>query len=128
MDTASIEITPRAREKLISLGAGGERFIRLQVVSGGCSGMSCEARIDSELNGRDVVAYEDSGIRVVSDPRSMLYLDRVCIDYEDDLIRAGFRISNPNAAGSWLRRQLHSAGRLALLERRGERMSAEVEP
>lgn len=100
MDTTSIEITPRAREKLVSLGAGGERFIRLQVVSGGCSGMSYEASIDSHPQGSDVVAHEESGIRVVTDPRSALFLGRVQIDYEEDLVRAGFRISNPNASGS----------------------------
>lgn len=100
MNRASIEITPRAREKLVSLGVSGERFIRLQVVSGGCSGMSYEASIDSGPHGSDLVAFEDSGIRIVTDSRSMLFLDRVRIDYEDDLVRAGFRISNPNAASS----------------------------
>ena len=100
MNRVSIEITPRAREKLVSLGVTGERFIRLQVVSGGCSGMSYEASIDSGPHGSDLVAFEDAGIRIVADPRSMLFLDRVRIDYEDDLVRAGFRISNPNAASS----------------------------
>jgi len=100
MNRVSIEITPRAREKLVSLGVDGERFIRLQVVSGGCSGMSYEARIDSGSHGSDLVAFEDSGIRILTDPRSMLFLDRVRIDYEDDLVRAGFRISNPNATSS----------------------------
>ena len=60
--------------------------------------MSYEARIDSGPHGSDLVAFEDSGIRVVTDPRSMLFLDRVRIDYEDDLVRAGFRFSNPNGA------------------------------
>jgi len=100
MNKLSIEITPRAREKLVSLGVSGERFLRLKVVSGGCSGMSYEARIDSRPHESDLVAFEDSGIRIVTDPRSMLFLDRVRIDYEDDLVRAGFRISNPNAASS----------------------------
>jgi iron-sulfur cluster assembly accessory protein len=100
MDRVSIEVTPKAREKLLSLGVGGEHFVRLQVVAGGCSGMRYEASIHSGSHGSDLVAFEDSGIRIVTDPRSMLFLDRVCIDYEDDLVRAGFRISNANAAGS----------------------------
>jgi iron-sulfur cluster assembly protein len=100
MKRVSIEITPRAREKLASLGVSGERFLRLEVVSGGCSGMSYEVRIDSGPHGSDLVALEDSGIRIVTDPQSMLFLDRVRIDYEDDLVRAGFRISNPNATSS----------------------------
>lgn len=100
MDNARIEITPRAKEKLVSLGVGGGRFVRLRVVSGGCSGMSYEASIESGSRGTDLVAFEDEGIRVVTDQRSMLYLYGVRIDYEDDLVRAGFRISNPNAASS----------------------------
>jgi iron-sulfur cluster assembly protein len=100
MDSTRIEITPRAREKLVSLGVGGERFIRLRVVSGGCSGMSYEASIETGSQGSDLVAAEDEGIRVVTDQRSMLYLYGVRIDYEDDLIRAGFRITNPNATSS----------------------------
>jgi iron-sulfur cluster assembly protein len=100
MDVGRIEITPRAREKLVSLGVGIDRFVRLQVVSGGCSGMSYEASIQSRAEESDVVAFEDEGIRVVTDKRSQLYLYGVRIDYEDDLIRAGFRISNPNAANS----------------------------
>jgi len=100
MNKLSIEITSRAREKLVSLGVSGERFLRLKVVSGGCSGMSYEASTDSRQHGSDLVALEDSGIRIVTDPESMLFLDRVRIDYEDDLVRAGFRISNPNATSS----------------------------
>ena len=100
MNRLSMEITPRAREKLVSLGVSGERFIRLQVVSGGCSGMSYEARIDSRPHESDLVVFEDSGIRIVTDPRSMLFLDAIRIDYEEDLVRAGFRISDPNAASS----------------------------
>lgn len=100
MDRPKIEITPRARHKLLSLGAGEKGFIRLQVVSGGCSGMNYEVRFDARPQPTDVVAWEGSGIRVVTDARSLPLLDSVRIDYEDDLIRAGFRISNPNAASS----------------------------
>jgi iron-sulfur cluster assembly protein len=100
MSRVNIEITPRAREKLLSLGVGGERFVRLRVAAGGCAGMSYEARIDSGSLGSDLVAHDDSGIRIVTDPRSVLFLEGVRIDYEDDLVRAGFRISNPNAVSS----------------------------
>jgi iron-sulfur cluster assembly protein len=100
MESGRIEVTPRAREKLVSLGVGGDRFVRLQVVSGGCSGMSYQASVETESRWSDVVALEEDGIRIVTDQRSMLYLHGVRIDYEDDLVRAGFRVRNPNAAGS----------------------------
>ena len=62
--------------------------------------MSYEASIDAGPLGSDLVAFEDAGIRVVTDPLSMVFLDDLRIDYEDDLVRAGFRITNPNAASS----------------------------
>jgi len=100
MNGASIEITPKAREKLLSLGADHHRFVRLEVASGGCSGMSYRASIDSRSYLSDVVVFDDGAIRIVTDDRSLLFLQGVRIDYEDDLVRAGFRITNPNAVSS----------------------------
>ena len=49
-------------------------------------------------------SFVDSGLvvgslRVVSDPDSAEYLEGLVIDYSDDLIRSGFRFTNPNASG-----------------------------
>jgi len=100
MSGVGVEITRKAREKLLSLGVGDQRFVRLRVVPGGCSGMSYQASIASGSDESDLVAFHEGNIRVLTDPRSLPFLHRVRIDYEDDLVRAGFRISNPNAASS----------------------------
>jgi iron-sulfur cluster assembly protein len=74
--------------------------MRIGVAPGGCSGMTYAATIDSEIDDNDVVVYEQDGIRVVSDGKSLEHLDGLTIDYSDDLIRSGFRFRNPNACGS----------------------------
>ena len=39
-------------------------------------------------------------MRVVSDNRNSLFIDSLLIDFSDDLIQSGFRLSNPNAIKS----------------------------
>ena len=74
-------------------------FMRIGVVAGGCSGQTYSAAVDDELFITDLVLYESGPLRVVADPESATYLDGLQIDYSDDLIRSGFRFSNPNASG-----------------------------
>jgi iron-sulfur cluster assembly protein len=93
----NINVTDRAIERLKSLDVTDARFLRVSVVSGGCSGMTWRAAIDTELDDADEVVFEKDGVRIVSEFKSMLYLDGLNIDYSDDLINAGFRFSNPNA-------------------------------
>ena len=48
----------------------------------------------------DDVYYEDGPLRIVSDKVSSIYLDGLTIDFSDDLIEPGFRLTNGNAKGS----------------------------
>lgn len=93
----NINVSDRAVEQLKKLDIGSEKFLRVSVVSGGCSGMTYSAVIDSELDESDEILFDKDGVRIVSEFKSMLYLDGLHIDYSDDLINAGFRFSNPNA-------------------------------
>lgn len=96
----NICVTDKAVEQLKKLDIGPEKFLRIAVVSGGCSGMTYSAVIDDELNDADEILFEKDGVRVVSEFKSMLYLDGLNIDYSDDLINAGFRFTNPHAQKS----------------------------
>lgn len=80
------------------MGVGGEKFLRITVVPGGCSGSTYSAGIDDSVKQTDRVFYEDGDFRAVADFHSAMYLDGLEIDYSDDLIRSGFRFKNPNAA------------------------------
>mmetsp|Transcript_6672 Transcript_6672/g.8266 ORF Transcript_6672/g.8266 Transcript_6672/m.8266 type:complete len:94 (-) Transcript_6672:258-539(-) len=74
--------------------------IRMGVRSGGCSGMSyvmdvCESEDVSPEDHID--EWPDLGIKCVIDPKSMLFLFGLNLDYSDELIGGGFSFSNPNA-------------------------------
>lgn len=93
----AIQLSDKAKQELINLEATGENFLRISVVSGGCSGMTYSACIDNTLSDADKVLFEDAELRVVADERSAGYLDGLQIDYSDDLISSGFRFKNPKA-------------------------------
>lgn len=93
----AIQISEKAKQELVKLEATGENFLRISVVSGGCSGMTYSACIDNTLSDSDHVLFEDRDLRVIADPGSAAYLDGLQIDYSDDLIASGFRFKNPRA-------------------------------
>jgi iron-sulfur cluster assembly protein len=72
------------------------------VRSGGCSGMSylMDFIKEEEITEEDhIETYGD--VRCVVDPKSLLYLYGLQLDYSDDLIGGGFKFSNPNAETAW---------------------------
>lgn len=76
--------------------------LRLAVKSGGCSGLSYDIQFinESETGENDVVEmYDDllEGLRCVVDPKSLLYLYGLSLDYSDALVGGGFQFNNPNA-------------------------------
>jgi iron-sulfur cluster assembly accessory protein len=96
----AVTITPKALDALrqLQLPAGG--VLRIGVVAGGCSGHTYSATVDAATAPDDLLLHQDGPLRVVTDPASARYLAGLNIDYSDDLIRSGFRFSNPNAGGS----------------------------
>lgn len=96
----NIELSERAKKALIDLGVVNNQYFRIKVVSGGCSGMTYTAGIDDQMTEEDILVYEDDKLKVIADFNSVLYLYGLKIDYSDDLIKAGFRFSNPMAKKS----------------------------
>jgi len=97
---SALTITDKALDALDGIDMPEGAFLRINVVPGGCSGRTYSAAVDTELDEADVILYEAGKLRVVTDPDSAEFLDGLQIDYSDDLIRSGFRFSNPNACGS----------------------------
>jgi len=93
-----IQLSDSARRQLRRLQVTQENALRLWVENGGCSGMSYAAAIDPERRSEDVVLFEDEELCVVTDPQSATHFAGLEVDYSDDLVRAGFRFYNPNAA------------------------------
>jgi len=96
-----INVTPRAIEKIRQAFAredvaGG---LRLGVLGGGCSGLSYQFKFAPEPRPRDHV-FEFDGVKVFVDPKSMLFLDGMTLDWKDALMESGFVFHNPHATKS----------------------------
>jgi iron-sulfur cluster assembly protein len=76
-----------------------EHFVRVSVVSGGCSGLSYKMDFDNESKPNDQV-FEDNGVKVVTDLKSFLYLFNTTLEFSGGLEGKGFIFNNPNAARS----------------------------
>lgn len=74
-------------------------FLRVSVVGGGCSGLSYKLDFDNEQKPMDQ-AFEDNGVKVVTDLKSFLYLVNTELDFSDGLNGKGFYFNNPNASRS----------------------------
>ena len=73
-----------------------EYFVRVSVVSGGCSGLSYKMDFDNESQPNDQV-FEDNGVKVVTDLKSFLYLCNTTLEFSGGLEGKGFYFNNPNA-------------------------------
>jgi iron-sulfur cluster assembly protein len=72
-------------------------FLRVGVKGGGCSGLEYLMNFDTELKPGDEV-YEDKGIKLVVDMKSLLYLFGTELDYSGGLNGKGLVFKNPNAS------------------------------
>ncbi|KAH1135113.1 hypothetical protein GLYMA_05G184700v4 [Glycine max] len=72
--------------------------LRIGVKQGGCSGMSYTMDFEDRVNKRpddSIIEYE--GFEIVCDPKSLLFIFGMQLDYSDALIGGGFSFKNPNA-------------------------------
>jgi iron-sulfur cluster assembly protein len=96
-----IDVTPKAvgkiREAFQKQGVTGG--LRLGVLGGGCSGLSYQFKFDPKPRATDNV-FEFDGVQVYVDPKSMVFLDGMTLDYKESLIHSGFEFQNPHAKKS----------------------------
>lgn len=96
-----IEVTPKAVQKIREAFAkqGVQGGLRLGVLGGGCSGLSYQFKFDVKSRPTDhVFRFED--VQVFVDPKSMVYLDGMTLDYKESLMQSGFAFDNPHATKS----------------------------
>ena len=104
-DGKGILITEPAIKQLASLIAqqGAGKVLRVGVRSGGCSGMSYTMDfVDAATIRNDDECYEYApegvpAFTVVCDPKSLLYIYGMQLDFSTALIGGGFNFTNPNA-------------------------------
>jgi len=73
--------------------------LRVGVKGGGCSGFSYILDLTESQKDSDE-AFEQHGITVICDPKSLLYLGGTTVDFKDEIMGRGFVFSNPNATTS----------------------------
>jgi len=72
--------------------------IRLGVTTTGCSGMAYVLEFVDELDEMDKV-FENHGVKVIIDPKSLVYLDGTEMDFVKAGVNEGFEFNNPNVKG-----------------------------
>jgi len=73
--------------------------LRIGVKGGGCSGFSYLLDLTETQKDSDEV-FEQHGIKMIIDPKSLLYLNGVTVDFKDEIMGRGFVFNNPNASSS----------------------------
>ena len=105
-DGKGILITNDAIEQISSLlkNQTDKTALRVGVRSGGCSGMSYtmdfiggdEINLDDKVY--DYSLSSEQTFKVICDPKSLLYIYGMQLDFSKDLIGGGFNFVNPNAS------------------------------
>ena len=81
------EIMSKAKEPIIG--------VRVGVSSGGCAGMSYVMEYAKKANPNDEI-IEDKGVKVLIDPKAIMYLLGTEMDYKKEELSSTFVFKNPN--------------------------------
>lgn len=95
-----INVTDKAKTRLATLrveeGYTDNHNVRVSVKGGGCSGLMYDLDFDESIKETDDI-FEDKGVKIVVDRKSLLYLLGTTLDFTDGLNGKGFQFVNPNA-------------------------------
>jgi iron-sulfur cluster assembly protein len=102
---------PSRREVEITAAAGAEiarqrdkrgtpdAMIRIGVRGGGCTGFTYVFEWSEQVRATDKV-FSAHGVSIVVDPKSLVYLGGMQLDFVRGMMGHGFKFNNPNAKGS----------------------------
>lgn len=95
-----INVTDTAKKRIEKLrmdeGHSPNHNVRVSVKGGGCSGLMYDLTFDDTISDSDDV-FEDKGIKIIVDKKSLLYLLGTTLEFSDGLNGKGFQFINPNA-------------------------------
>jgi iron-sulfur cluster assembly protein len=93
-----MRLTDAAAERIKAVMAKADRpiaAVRVGVKNGGCAGMSYYMEYAEEIDPLDEV-IEDKGVRILVDPKAVLFLLGTEMDYKVEKLSAQFVFNNPN--------------------------------
>jgi iron-sulfur cluster assembly protein len=93
-----MRLTEAAAERIKAVMAKAERpiaAVRVGVKNGGCAGMAYTMEYAEQINPLDEV-IEDKGVRLLIDPKAVMFLLGTEMDYKIDKMAAQFVFNNPN--------------------------------
>ncbi|MGF1669500.1 MAG: HesB/IscA family protein [Balneolaceae bacterium] len=100
--TEPVKLTSRAAKQIKKIHSDenldDNLYLRIAVEGGGCSGLSYKLGFDFKNESDEMVESEE--ISIVIDPKHIMYLEGIEIDYPDGLDARGFTFNNPNASES----------------------------
>ena len=91
-------LTDAAAARALEMMANADRreaMLRVGVKNGGCAGMSYTMDWTDSVDPRDELV-EDKGVRIVIDPKAVLFLLGTEMDFETTKLSSGFVFRNPN--------------------------------
>ena len=95
-----VELTERAADQVRKIRNDeeleDELCLRVAVEGGGCSGLSYKLGFDYKSDEDEVLVSR--GVEIIVDPKHLMYLKGISIDYPDGLDARGFTFDNPNAS------------------------------
>jgi len=77
-----------------------EKYLRIGVKGGGCSGFEYSLEVSSDYNDEQDTLSTQHEVDVVVDKKSALFLEGTILDYYNDISQRGFVFQNPNATRS----------------------------
>ena len=98
MNKQVITLSDRAVERVKEIMAQAKDSIigvRVGVASGGCAGMSYVMEYAKTANPNDEI-IEDKGVKVLIDPKAIMYLLGTEMDYKKEELSSTFVFKNPN--------------------------------
>ena len=95
--TLTEKAAQRVEKYLESRGKGVG--LKLAVKTTGCSGMAYVLEFADEIPSDDHI-FESHGIKIMVDPKSLIYIDGTELDFAREVLNEGFQFNNPNVKDS----------------------------
>jgi len=91
--TLTEKAAKHVRKTIANRGKG--MGLRLGVKTSGCSGMAYVMEFADKVDEQDQI-FESQGVKILVDPKSLIYIDGTELDYVREGLNEGFQFNNPN--------------------------------